>query len=141
MTDNIPGHICVRFARLEDPRDDSVKIVWFQSPLETCLDEPSMEQLRELHAAGLLHGPFTTEDEAKHDAQETLLEPDTKVFDGGTIVLGPPPALRSRQKIMGTSGAERPAKVHRATPGSRRGLERGQAQDQDRATGGQARRA
>jgi hypothetical protein len=90
MTDNIPGHICVRFARLEDPRDDSVKIVWFQSPLETCLDEPSMEQLRELHAAGLLHGPFTTEDEAKHDAQETLLEPDTKVFDGGRIVLGPP---------------------------------------------------
>ena len=30
---------------------------------------------------------------------------------------------------MGTSGAERPAKVHRATPGSRRGLER-QAQEQ-----------
>jgi hypothetical protein len=42
---------------------------------------------------------------------------------------------------MATSGVERPAKVHRAAPGSRRGLERGQAQEQDRATGGQARRA
>jgi hypothetical protein len=82
MTVEIPRPFCVRFASLRDARDDSVQIVWFQSPLEmTCLDEPSFEQLKDLYEAGLLHGPFATKDEAKRDMMETLLGPDCEVFD------------------------------------------------------------
>jgi hypothetical protein len=92
MTDDIPRPFCVRFASLRDTRDDSIKIVWFRpiTPELMRLDEPSIDQLRELHAAGLLHGPFATKDEAKRDMMETLLGPDCEVFDGGTTALGPP---------------------------------------------------
>jgi hypothetical protein len=90
MTDEkMKPSFCVRFMRLVDTRDGITKIVWFQTTPEKALDDPDTEQLKELHRAGLLHGPFATEDEAKRDAQETLVGPAAKVFYGGVTELGP----------------------------------------------------
>jgi hypothetical protein len=48
----------------------SLGFVWRDSTAET--HAPDQEEMKALHAAGLLHGPFATKAEARQDAEQTL---------------------------------------------------------------------
>jgi hypothetical protein len=51
----------------------SLGFVWRDSTAET--HKPDQEEMKALHAAGLLHGPFATKAEARHqDVEQTLPE-------------------------------------------------------------------
>jgi hypothetical protein len=60
--------------------------VWFEATAEVpWYDDPTWDQLRELHAKGKLHGLFDTKHEALIGARRTLLGPDCKVVQGAPM--------------------------------------------------------